>query len=318
MVRQTSATRRERFFEVVSKACARRSIAIMGVCNVTPDSFSDGGKFLSRADAFARVDALLLEGADILDVGGESTRPGAKAVPAAEQLARVLDVVRYAAEKSAAMSDATQGRRCAVISIDTTSPEVAHACLDAGAVCVNDVSNLRDPALADVAFGAGAALVLSHARQPQETMRGYGGVPESEYDDVVSEVLADFRAARNIAEARGVPHGAIVMDPGLGFSKTSRHSMELLRRAAELVAAADAPVLIGASRKSFLGLVDEGATAEQRLGASIIAAEHAARAGASIVRVHDVRDTRQALDLAVVLGTRPGHGNGRGVIGGAS
>ena len=297
-------TRRDRFFEVISKARARRCSAIMGDCNVTPDSFSDGGLFLSRGDAFSRVDALLAAGADIIDIGGESTRPGAKPVSAAEQLARVLDVVRYAAEKGGAR---------AVVSIDTTLPEVAHACLDAGAVCVNDVSNLREPALADVAFGAGAALILSHARHPQELMRGATAVTDTEYDDVVPEVLADFRAARNKALARGVPHGAIVMDPGLGFSKTARHSMELLRRTGELVAGADAPVLIGASRKSFLTLIDRGKSADDRLGASILAAEFAARAGASIVRVHDVRETRQALDLSVVLCTHTGHGVGGGV-----
>ncbi len=297
----TGGTRRERFFEVISKARARRCAAIMGVCNVTPDSFSDGGRYLSRADALARVDALLAAGADILDIGGESTRPGAKPVPADEQLLRVLEVVRYAAHKGA------------VVSIDTTLPEVAHACLDAGAVCVNDVSNLHEPTLADVAFGAGAALILSHARHPQELMRGATAVTETEYDNIVPEVLRDFCAARKKAEARGVPHDAIVMDPGLGFSKTARHSMELLRRTAELVSGADAPVLIGASRKSFLTLVDRRAGSDDRLGPSILAAEFAARAGASIVRVHDVRETRQALDLSVVLYTHTGHGVGGGV-----
>ncbi len=300
----SGGTRRERFFEVISKARARRCAAIMGVCNVTPDSFSDGGRHLSRADAFARVDALLEAGADILDIGGESTRPGAKPVSAKEQLERVLEVVRYAAMR---------GGHRAVVSIDTTLPEVAHACLDAGAVCVNDVSNLHEPTLADVAFGAGAALILSHARHPQEQMRGDTRVKETEYDDVVPEVLAEFREARKKAEARGVPHDAIVMDPGLGFSKTSRHSMELLRRTAELVSGADASVLIGASRKSFLALVDRSAGGNERLGASVVAAEFAARAGASIVRVHDVRETRQALDLSVVLCTHTGHGVGGGV-----
>jgi dihydropteroate synthase len=172
---------------------------------------------------------------------------------------------------------------------------------------------LRDPELADVAFGAGAALVLSHVRGAQEKMRGFGGVAESVYDDVVLDVLADFDAARNEAAKRGVPHEAIVMDPGLGFGKTARHSMELLRRTRELVLGANAPVLVGASRKSFLTLVDAGASADDRIGASVMAAVFAARAGASIVRVHDVRATRQALDLDTVLDTPPGHGDGRGV-----
>jgi dihydropteroate synthase len=138
-------------------------------------------------------------------------------------------------------------------------------------------------------------------------------VAESVYDDVVLDVLDDFRAARNKAIARGVPHDAIVMDPGLGFGKTARHSMELLRRTRELVLAAEAVVLVGASRKSFLTLVDQGAAAGDRIGASVMAAVFAARAGASVVRVHDVRATRQALDLDTVTGTPPGHGDGRGV-----
>jgi dihydropteroate synthase len=295
-----SATRRDRFFETISKARVRRSVALMGVCNVTPDSFSDGGRHFTEDDAKARVDALIAEGADIVDIGGESTRPGARPVSADEQLSRVLTIVRYAAE-----------RTC--VSIDTTDPRVAHACLDAGAVCVNDVSNLADPELADVAFGAGAALVLSHARGTQTSMRGFGGVAESAYDDVVLDVLDDFRAARNKAIARGVPHDAIVMDPGLGFGKTARHSMDLLRRTRELVLGAESPVLVGASRKSFLTLVDRGVTPSERIGASVMAAAFAARAGASVVRIHDVRATRQAIDLDTVLDTPPGHGDGRGV-----
>jgi dihydropteroate synthase len=295
-----SATRRDRFFETISKARVRRSVALMGVCNVTPDSFSDGGRHFTEHDAKARVDALIAEGADIVDIGGESTRPGARPVSADAQLSRVLTIVRYAAE-----------RTC--VSIDTTDPRVAHACLDAGAVCVNDVSNLADPEIADVAFGAGAALVLSHARGMQTAMRGFGGVAESVYEDVVLDVLDDFRAARNKAIARGVPHEAIVMDPGLGFGKTARHSMELLRRTRELVIGAETAVLVGASRKSFLTLVDQGIGPSERIGASVMAAVFAARAGASVVRIHDVRATRQALDLDTVLDTPPGHGDGRGV-----
>ena len=271
----------------------------MGVCNVTPDSFSDGGRFFDRDHARARVEAVLAEGADIIDIGGESTRPGAKPVDAGEQLARVLDLVRWAAE-----------RTC--VSIDTTSPLVAAACLDAGAHAVNDVSLLADPELASVTAGSGAALVLSHARAPQETMAGFGKWPLSAYGDVVKEVLADWERAAAQALALGVPRECLVMDPGLGFSKASRHSFELLRRAAELVSAmGDVPVLFGASRKSFLTLVDRDSSRvepEGRLGASIAAAMHATRAGVRILRVHDVRATRQAIDMDVVLGTPPGHG----------
>jgi dihydropteroate synthase len=273
----------------------------MGVCNVTPDSFSDGGRFLGNDDARAHIEELIAEGADIIDIGGESTRPGSKPVAAREQLARVLDVVRWAAER-------------ACVSIDTTSPEVAAACLDAGAVAVNDVSLLADPELASVAAGSGAALILSHARAPQANMTGFGGWPLSAYDDIVRDVLADWERAAEVAAARGLPRESLVMDPGHGFSKASRHSFELLRRARELVSAMDerggVPVLVGASRKSFLTLVDrtrQESKPAERIGASIAAAVHAARSGVKIVRVHDVRATRQALDMDVVLGTAPGH-----------
>jgi dihydropteroate synthase len=275
----------------------------MGVCNVTPDSFSDGGRFFDRDQARARVDQLIAEGADIVDVGGESTRPGSQPVPAAEQLARVLDVVRYAAE-----------RTC--VSIDTTSPEVAATCLDAGAHAVNDVSLLANPDLARVTAGSGAMLVLSHARAPQANMGGYGGWPLSAYDDIVRDVLADWERAAETASKLGLPREALVMDPGLGFSKASRHSFELLRRAREIVAAmsserSDVPVLFGASRKSFLTLVDRGAPPADRTGASIAAAVHAVRSGVKIVRVHDVRATRQAIDMDVVLATANGHADAR-------
>jgi dihydropteroate synthase len=289
------SVRRAKFAEVVRASVARRGVAIMGVCNVTPDSFSDGGRYLDRDQARARVDQLIAEGADIVDIGGESTRPGSQPVPAAEQIARVLDIVRYAAT-----------RTC--VSIDTTSPEVAATCLDAGAHAVNDVSLLANPDLARVTAGSGAMLVLSHARAPQAKMSGSGGWPLSAYDDIVRDVLADWERAAEIAAKLGLPRAALVMDPGLGFSKASRHSFELLRRAREIVAAmTDVPVLFGASNKSFLTLVDRGAEPAERTGASIAAAVHAVRCGVKIVRVHEVRATRQAIDMDVVLATAPGH-----------
>ena len=303
------SVRRAKFAEVVRASVARRGVAIMGVCNVTPDSFSDGGRYLDRDQARARVDQLIAEGADIVDIGGESTRPGSQAVPAAEQIARVLDIVRYAAE-----------RTC--VSIDTTNPEVAATCLDAGAHAVNDVSLLANPDLARVTAGSGAILILSHARAPQAKMGGFGGWPLSAYDDIVRDVLADWERAAETASKLGLPRASLVMDPGLGFSKASRHSFELLRRAREIVAAlssdragehghghghADVPVLFGASNKSFLTLVDRGAEPADRTGASIAAAVHAVRCGVKIVRVHEVRATRQAIDMDVVLATAPGH-----------
>jgi dihydropteroate synthase len=287
---------RAKFTEIVRASVVRRGAAIMGVCNVTPDSFSDGGLYFDFARARARIEELLAEGADLVDIGGESTRPGASPVPAQEQLARVLELVRWASQ-----------RTC--VSIDTTRAEVARACLAAGAHAVNDVSLLAEPALATAAAEAGAALVLSHARAPQSAMAGAGGWPLSAYDDVVRDVLRDWERAAAVAVARGVPRDALVMDPGLGFTKASRHSLELLRRAGELVRGVgpEVPVLVGASNKSFLTLVDPDASATARLGASVMAAVHAVRSGARVVRVHAVRATRQALDLDVVLGTVPGH-----------
>ena len=291
-------TRSSRFAGVVRGAVARRGAAQMGICNVTPDSFSDGGRFFDHDAACARVDELISAGADIVDIGGESTRPGSKPVPSREQLERVLPVVRHAV------------RRGACVSIDTTSAEVAAACLDAGAHAVNDVSLLRDEDLARVASGSAACLVLSHARAPQEQMQGYGGWSLGAYDDVVKDVLAEWERAAARAGELGVPRSSLVMDPGLGFSKASRHSFELLRRANQLVLAmeknGDVPVLLGASRKSFLTLVDrrgEKSEPKDRDGASIAAALHAGGAGVHTLRVHDVHATRQAIDMEIVLGT---------------
>lgn len=264
----------------------------MGVCNVTPDSFSDGGRYLGAEDARARVDELLAEGADLVDVGGESTRPGASPVPAREQLARVLDVVRYAAERDAC------------VTIDTASAEVAAACLDAGACAVNDVSCLRDPELARVAAANGAGFVLMHSRGTQQEMRGFSAYPDHAYGDVVEDVLREWEDAAARAAEAGLPRDALVMDPGLGFAKNARHSGELLRRMAELVSRLDVPVAIGASRKSFLAAGGPPTAPAERIGASIAAALHAHDSGAAVVRVHDVRATAQAIDLAHRLAGR--------------
>jgi dihydropteroate synthase len=265
----------------------------MGVCNVTPDSFSDGGRYFGADEARARVDELLAEGADLVDVGGESTRPGAPPVPAREQLARVLEVVRYAVDKGAC------------VTVDTTSPEVAAACLDVGACGVNDVSCLRDEELAKVVAASGAALILMHARGTQEEMPGFSRYPDGAYGDVVDDVRREWLEAAGRAGEAGVAPGALVMDPGFGFAKNARHSLELLRRLTELVRTIAAPVAVGASRKSFLTSVDAGVAPDQRLGASVAAAVHAAKAGAALLRVHDVRATAQALDLTRLLEKGP-------------
>jgi dihydropteroate synthase len=281
-----------RFQLLLERARARRGVALMGVCNVTPDSFSDGGRFLDGPAARARVDQLLSEGADVLDIGGESTRPGAPPVAPGEQLRRVLDVVRYAAERGA------------VVSVDTTHPDVAGACLEAGACVVNDVSCLRDQALAGVVASAGAALLLMHARGSQQDMRGFSQYPDEAYGDVVADVLAEWNAAASRAVSAGLGRSSLVMDPGLGFAKNARQSAALLARIGEVVRGVDVPVAVGASRKSFLAVVDADAPPGERTGASIAAALHAARAGAHLLRVHDVRATRQALDLERELGGR--------------
>jgi dihydropteroate synthase len=271
----------------------------MGVCNVTPDSFSDGGRHLARDAARARIDELMGEGADVVDVGGESTRPGARPVPAREQIERVLEVVRYAAARGAC------------VSIDTASPDVAAECLDAGACAVNDVSCLRDEALAGEVASRGAALVLMHSRGPQDQMRGFSQYPDDAYGDVVRDVCGEWGAAAERACSLGVPRDAIVMDPGLGFSKNARQSAELLRRLDEIVRTVGHAVAVGASRKSFLTVVDAKAPPGDRLGASVAAALHAAVAGAAILRVHDVRVTRQALDLSRRLSGAPTAGTAR-------
>lgn len=276
--------RLETFLQVLAGARARRGAAVMGICNVTPDSFSDGGRYHSSGDGRRRVDEILAEGADLVDVGGESTRPGSAPVSPALQLERVLPVVRHAVSRGAA------------VTIDTHAPEVAAACLEAGAVAVNDVSCLRDERLADVVASAGAGLVLMHARAPMAEMQGFGVYPDAAYVDVVRDVVREWEAAAARAQGRGVARAALVMDPGLGFSKNARQSTRLLVELRAITGSLDVPVLVGASRKSFLASVDPSASPELRIGASLAAAIHAVRAGAAAVRVHDVRATVQAID----------------------
>jgi dihydropteroate synthase len=278
--------RRERFLEAVARGVSERGAALMGICNVTPDSFSDGGRFLSHEAAVAHARRLALEGADVIDIGAESTRPGAEPVSAEEQLRRALPVVEAVAD-------------FAPVSIDTQSAEVARACLAAGAVAVNDVSMGVDPALAEAVAEAGAAYVLMHSREAHGTV-----IADDAYAEVVREVAAEWLRAAEFARTRGVAAEAIFCDPGLGFAKNGRHSFELLQRLEEFVASVGAPVLVGASRKSFLRVVDEAAAPEERLGASIGAALQARRCGARVVRVHDVRATAQALKLDVLLRRR--------------
>ena len=259
-------------------------VLVMGIVNVTPDSFSDGGRYLDAGAALARCHELLAEGADLLDLGGESTRPGSEAVAPEEQWRRLEPVLtRLAAERPEA-----------AISIDTRSAEVAERALAAGARIVNDVSALADAAMAGVVAAAGAGLVLMHMRGTPETMQR-----ETAYADVTGEVAAWLRGRVTVAEAAGVARECVALDPGIGFAKSAEGSLELLARIPEL-AAIGRPVLVGASRKSFLARLtgDEGPP-QDRVPASLAAATIATWQGAHILRVHDVGATVRAVKLAM-------------------
>jgi len=258
------------------------SFAIMGVVNVTPDSFSDGGRFLDAAAAVAHGLELEAQGAAILDVGGESTRPGALAVPAREERARVVPVI----EGLVAAGTGAQ------ISIDTSKAEVARAALAAGATLVNDVTALRAaPELAAIVADAGAGVCLMHMLGEPRTMQD-----DPRYDDVVAEVKAFLSERLEFAVAAGIAEQRIVLDPGIGFGKTLAHNLELLARLGE-IAALGRPVLIGTSRKSFLGRLT-GRQVDERLAATIATNVIAYERGARIFRVHDVAPVHDALTVA--------------------
>jgi dihydropteroate synthase len=250
---------------------------VMGIVNVTPDSFSDGGRYATAADARAHCDALVRDGADILDIGGESTRPGAARPSADEELARVMPVLRHAV---------TLG---VPVSVDTSRAEVMRAALDAGADIVNDVRALREPGALDaVAAHPPAGVCLMHMRGEPATMQA-----AAVYDDVVRDVVAFLRERAEALAARGIAPDRVVIDPGIGFAKMPAHNLELLRRQRELLAAGH-PLLVGWSRKSTLGTVT-GRPVGDRLAASVAAALAALQRGASIVRVHDVAATIDAI-----------------------
>ncbi|HVS98978.1 MAG TPA: dihydropteroate synthase [Solirubrobacterales bacterium] len=258
-------------------------VKLMGVVNVTPDSFSDGGLYLDPGAAIEHGKELAAQGAAILDIGGESTRPGADPVPAEEELRRIEPVVAGLAGAGAE------------ISVDTSKASVAAAALDAGATIVNDVTALRgDPEMAALVADRGAGLVLMHMAGDPRTMQ-----VDPEYDDVVAEVR-DFLAARLAAAvAAGIDESRIWLDPGIGFGKTDRHNFELLRGLGGL-AALGRPLVVGTSRKSFIGRAD-GSAPDGRLGGTIATSILAAAAGAAVLRVHDVREMAEALDVASEL-----------------
>jgi len=282
--------------DAIDRARRERGSALMGVLNVTPDSFFDGGRYTTVPTAEARVRSLLAAGADLIDIGAESSRPGASPVDAAEQIRRLEPALRLA-------------RSLGVwISVDTTSPCVAERALALGAHVVNDVSCLADPDLAAVTARAGAALVVMHTRGPLGSMAGYSEYPADGYRDVVAEVIEEWRDARDRATRAGMPVDRVLFDPGLGFAKNAAQSFELLRRLPELVATG-ARVVLGPGRKSFIAAVD-GSAPEDRLGGTIAASLLAADRGVSVLRVHDVAVVRQALEVARAAAL-PGAGPGR-------
>jgi dihydropteroate synthase len=254
--------------------------SVMGIVNVTPDSFSDGGLFLDADAAIAHGRELIAEGADILDIGGESTRPGAEPVGADEEIRRVIPVI-----------EALTGTG-AQISIDTTKAEVAQRALDAGATIVNDVAAFRfDPDIAAVTAAAGATCVLMHMLGEPRTMQ-----KDPRYDEVVSDVKAFLEERLEYAVGQGIPEERIWLDPGIGFGKTVEHNLELIARLDEIVAIGR-PVVFGASRKSFLGKLTDRQV-DERLAGTIAANIIAYDRGARVFRVHDVAPTADALKVA--------------------
>ncbi len=257
---------------------------------MTPDSFSDGGEFFSLENALAHAEQMIAEGADIIDVGGESTRPGGAAIVSPEEeLQRILPVIRELAKRSGVP-----------ISVDTTKASVARAALDAGASIVNDIAGLRfDSCIADEAAKSGAGLVLMHSRGTPGALHGLPPV-----SDIIARVVKSLRSSITLAERRGVKRESIVIDPGIGFGKSQEQNLELIAKLDQLVAAfPDFPVLIGTSRKSFIGriLADDNGNAapvDERLHGSLATLTAAILKGAAIVRVHDVKAAVETSKIA--------------------
>jgi dihydropteroate synthase len=270
---------------------ARRTLAlggrtlVMGILNVTPDSFSDGGQFYGIERSLARAEEMLSEGADIIDVGGESTRPGGADITAEEELRRIVPVIKG---MIAQLPDA-------LISVDTTKAEVARAALDAGAEIINDISALRfDAHIADEAARYKAGLILMHSRGTPATLHALPPVA-----DILPEVTESLRRSIELAEQRGVSRRSIVLDPGIGFGKSQAQNLELLARLDELaVEFAEFPWLVGTSRKSFIGRLLGDVPVEERLHGTMATVTAAVLGGADIVRVHDIRAAVETVRVA--------------------
>jgi len=271
----------------MAKFRARRNSDIpfvMGVLNVTPDSFSDGGQWIDQEAAVGRALEMLGNGADVIDIGGESTRPGAEPVPEAEELRRVIPVIKALRERSAAR-----------ISVDTFKPAVARAAVEAGADIWNDVMALRHEGAVETAAELGVPVILMHmSGTPQDMQKN------PQYVDVVSDVCDFLTERADIAMGAGVTADSIWLDPGIGFGKSLDHNLALMHDLDQVIRLGY-PVLFGASRKRFIAAIDEGAAEMERLGGSLAAALRAAQAGAAMVRVHDVRMTVQALKVQAAI-----------------
>ncbi len=272
----------------VLRSCHGRTLdlsrpRIMGILNVTPDSFSDGGRFLGREDALRQVDSMLADGADIIDIGGESTRPGARAVPVEEELARVVPVIEALRERSDAF-----------VSVDTSKPAVMRAAVAAGADMINDVRALREAGALEAAADLQTPVCLMHMQGEPRTMQ-----QQPRYDDVVKDVREFLEQRLAACQQAGIARDRIVLDPGFGFGKSLQHNLELFRELPQLQASGQ-PLLVGVSRKSMIGAVLDIPVAE-RMAASVALAGLAVWLGASIIRAHDVRETRDAVRMIHAL-----------------
>jgi dihydropteroate synthase len=269
---------------------ARRSLPygartlVMGVLNITPDSFSDGGKFYSEQRAVEHALQMIAEGADIIDIGGESTRPGSAFVSEAEELQRVIPVIKQLTTDTSTP-----------ISVDTTKSAVARAALEAGAEIINDISALRfDPAIADEVAKAKAGLVLMHSRGTPKTMQQLPPVK-----DILNEVVGGLRESIALAHQRGVASESIAIDPGIGFGKTAEQNVELIAKLDQFVAEFSGfPIMIGASRKSFIGKLLDDAPADQRVYGTVASLVASVLKGVHTVRVHDVKAAVEAVRVA--------------------
>ena len=260
---------------------------VMGILNVTPDSFSDGGRFLRPVSALEHARRLIDEGADILDIGGESTRPGAEPVPLEEELKRTIPLI-----------ESIRGFSDIPVSIDSSKPEVMRAAAEAGADLINDVWALRRPGALEAAADTGLPVCLMHMRGEPGNMQ-----QNPQYDDVVSEVLDFLLQRAEAAQQAGIPRSRILLDPGFGFGKTLEQNLQLFR-ALDRFKATGYPLLVGISRKSMIGGIT-GRPVEQRLAGSIAFAVLAAQAGSDVIRVHDVAETRDALAIVQAVEDQP-------------